>query len=141
MIKNVRLVIPSIALFLFSLFLASNAFAESYIDNGNKVIKKIYGDILLLKKNHSALKAFGETALNKSPRDEYYIAFGEPVKKTGEKETIYISYSKFPMSFKTWECAPGVFYSLEYGLYVGYCLQTKEKLRQELLKIIEKDVR
>jgi hypothetical protein len=131
-------------LFFVSLIpFAPNAFAESYIQGGNEIIKKIYDDIIVLKQNHSDLKAFDNTALKKSRRDELYITYGEPWKKIGKKEGTYIdiSYSKLPMSFKTWECAPNVFYSLKYDLYVGYCLWTKDKLREDLLKIIEKDVR
>jgi len=132
-----------IIFFISAMAFTLNTFAESYIQGGNEIIKKIYDDIVVLKKDHSELKDFGETALKKSRRDEFYIAHGEPWKKMGKKEGIYIdiSYSKLPMSFKTWECVPNVFYSVKYDLYVGYVLWTKDKLREDLLKIIEKDVR
>lgn len=143
MIKNIRLFFILILLFISSTSFVSNTFAESYIEGGNEIIKKIYGDIILLKKGYSELGSLDDTSLNKSRRDELYITYGEPAKKNGKKEGayIYISYSKLPMSFKAWECTPNVFYSLKYDLFVGYCFEAKDKLKKELLKIVEKDVR
>lgn len=143
MIRNVRLFFPVILFFISSVSFISNVFAESYIEGGNEIIKKIYDDVVLLKKGYGELKSFDATSLNKSRRDELYIIYGQPQKKTGGKEGIYIyiSYSKLPMSFKVWEYTPSVFYSLKHDLFVGYCLEAKDKLKEELLKIIEKDVR
>lgn len=143
MTKNIRLFFLVILFFISSVSFIPNVFAQVYIEGGNEIIKKVYDDIILLKKDCSELKAFDNTSLNKSRREELYIAYGEPAKKTGKKEGayVYISYSKLPMSFKVWECTPNIFYSLKYDLFVGYCLEGKDKLREELLKIIERDVR
>ncbi|MFA5007917.1 MAG: hypothetical protein WC546_01720 [Candidatus Omnitrophota bacterium] len=143
MVKNAGLFFLMLLCFSSSVCLVSNVFAESYIEGGNEIIKKIYDDITLLKKGNSELKSFDAASLNKSRRDELYISYGEPPRKTDGKETtyIYISYSKLPMSFKTWEYGPSVFYSLKYDLFVGYCIDAKDKLREELLKLIEKNVR
>ena len=143
MINKKGLFFLPILLFILSISFTVNAFAESYIEGGNEIIKKICGDITALKKDYGELKSFDNTSLNKSRRDELYIAYGGPEKSAGKKETVYvyISYSKLPMSFKVWECTPNVFYSLKHDLFVGYCLDAKSKLREELLKIIEKDVR
>ena len=143
MLKKKGLFFLSILVFVFSMHFAANTFAESYIEGGNEIIKKICDDITALKKDYGELKSFDNASLNKSRRDELYITYGEPAKSAGKKETVYvyISYSKLPMSFKVWECAPNVFYSLKHDLFVGYCLNAKGRLREELLKIIEKDVR
>ncbi len=132
-----------VLLFISAMAFMLNVTAESYIEGGNEIIKKIYGDIGALKKNYSELNALDDASLKKSRRDELYISYGDPFKKTGGQEGtyIYISYSKLPMSFKTWEYVPNVFYSLKYDLFVGYCVRANDRLRNEVLKIIEKDVR
>jgi len=99
MIKKKGLFFLSILVFVFSMHFAANTFAESYIEGGNEIIKKICDDITALKKDYGELKSFDNASLNKSRRDELYITYGEPAKSAGKKETVYvyISYSKLPM--------------------------------------------
>jgi outer membrane protein assembly factor BamE (lipoprotein component of BamABCDE complex) len=97
----------------------------------------------MLRKDHSELASFDSGSLKKSRRDELYIVYGEPmIKDTGKEKTyIYISYTKLPVSFKGWQSRPSIFYSLKDDLYFGFCLEAKDKLRKDLLAVIEKDIR
>lgn len=141
MIRNMRVVLG--IFFLTFLSLAFNVFAQSYITGGNDVINKIYDDIVMLRKEHSELASFDRGSLKKSRRDELYIVYGEPmIKNTGEEKTyIYISYTKLPVSFKGWQARPSIFYSLKDDLYFGFCLEAKDKLKKDLLTVIEKNIR
>jgi len=141
MTRNVRVALG--IFFLTFLSFTSNIFAQSYITGGNEVINKIYDDIVMLRKDHSELASFDRGSLKKSRRDELYIVYGEPMIKGagGEKTYIYISYAKLPVSFKGWQTRPSIFYSLKDDLYFGFCLEAKEKLKKDLLTVIEENIR
>ncbi|MDD4182852.1 MAG: hypothetical protein PHT53_03420 [Candidatus Omnitrophica bacterium] len=142
MTKNGRLVFLVILFFISSVSFASNVFAQSYIQGGNEIINKIYDDIAMLRKGYNELASFDSGSLKKSRRDELYIVYGEPVKGGAKEKTyIYISYTKLPVSFKGWQFSPSIFYSLKDDLYFGVCLEAKDKLKKDLLAVIEKDIR
>lgn len=143
MIKNMQAGLLGIIFFVSFISLGMNVSAKSYIEDGNKIINKIYDEITMLKKGHAELSSFDKGALKMSRRDELYISYGEPDKKSGNNETayIYISYTKLPVGFKGWQYKPSIFYSLEDDLYFGCCLGGKDNLKKDLLMILERTIR
>lgn len=142
--KNIRWYILTIFLFTVSLFFTSNSFADSYVTTGNEIIKKIYRDISLLKTEFKSLEGFGDEAINKRHKQEILsITYGDPWKKNNSQEKLYIaiSYANSPVTFKLWEYVPTIFYSLNKDLYVGCVILAEPKLRAEIIRVIEEDIK